>query len=73
MSEKKKNAILIVVVILFVILELTGVIGWIHDALFVEDPHVKDAREQILIEQAYQDGYKDGYSDGLLEVQREAN
>lgn len=67
MSDKKKNAIMIAVVILFVVLELTGIFGWIHDTLFGEDPHVKDAREQALVDQAYQDGYQDGYSDGLLD------
>ena len=71
--KNKTNIILIIVIAVFFLLELTGIFGWIHDALFGEDPHVKDAREQMLIEQAYQDGYKDGYSDGLLEVQREAN
>lgn len=64
MSEKKKNAIWIAVVILFIILELIGVFDWIHDAIFGEDKLVRDARDQAIYDEAYDEGYKDGYSDG---------
>lgn len=67
MREKKKNAIWIAVVIFFVILELIGVFDWVREAIFGEDPHIRDAREEALVDQAYEDGYKDGYSDGLLD------
>lgn len=71
MSEIRKNAIWIAVAILLVVLELVGAFDWLYDAILGEDPHIRDAREQQMIEQAYQDGYDDGYSDGLFVAEAE--
>ena len=67
MSERKKNALWIAAVIIFILLEVTGVFDHIRVAVFGEDKLVRDARDQAIYEEAYQDGYKDGYADGLLD------
>ena len=73
MKEKTKSIIWIIVIVAFVLLELFGVIGRLREAIFGESKQEREAREQMLAEQAYEDGYQDGYTDGLLEAQHEEN
>lgn len=64
MTEKRKKAIWIAAIIVIILLELSGVFDWVRTSLFGEEPHVRDAREQAMVEEAYEEGYRDGYEEG---------
>lgn len=71
MKLKIIGVIAAVLIIVFVLLEITGIFGALNTVVFAFDKKGQEARNQAIAQEAYeegyQDGYKDGYADGLLD------
>lgn len=64
MGTKIAGLLLAVLILGFIILEIFGAIAGVHTFLFGESKEEREAREQQMLDEAYEEGYRDGYDEG---------